>query len=488
MSARDFLHSGRRGFLRGIGGAVVSLPLLEMTHGRVRADAASPKRFVVFYEHGGTITNQRAGGKHDGRGEHHGVDLWKPADPGERLVLGPIHGPLVPYTDKLMVLQGVDNRAAISQDRYSQGGHGISNVTSLTASAIDWVGPSDDQEAIATGPSIDQVVAERLAARQTVPFERVHLKVPGHDYGSPFSRASHQRVGGQSNPAEAFATLFDGIGTTPDPAAVRRRAMRRSVLDGVLSELGAFRGVASARDMRAIDAHLEHLRALEREIAALGVAVCEPPSFDADGDRLPGDVVGPLHVQIAVAALRCGLTNVVCLEVSDVLTPWTEAGLQVESAFGIGHSLHHMAREIGPTGPNASQYDAWMTEALANRQWRMELLAELVRSLDDTTFAEGGGTMLDNSLVLATSEFSNGSGHVAWNQPVLLAGSAGGHFRTGRHVNYDTSPDEFAYSSGAATHNLFTSVLQAMGETDEHFGSDDPDHQGAATGPLPGLT
>ncbi len=97
---------------------------------------------------------------------------------------------------------------------------------------------------------------------------------------------------------------------------------------------------------------------------------------------------------------------------------------------------------------------------------------------------EGGSTLLDNSLVLCTSEFSNGAVHTAFNVPVLLAGSAGGYFRTGRHVNYDTDPDPLAYTSAESTHNLFTSFLQAFGGDDEHFGSDHVTHRG----PIPGLT
>jgi hypothetical protein len=65
---------------------------------------------------------------------------------------------------------------------------------------------------------------------------------------------------------------------------------------------------------------------------------------------------------------------------------------------------------------------------------------------------------------------------------VLLAGSAGGTVRTGLHLDYNvhaaSDPNTTSYSTNESTHNLFTTVLHAMGETDDHFGNGDAAHQG----------
>ena len=78
--------------------------------------------------------------------------------------------------------------------------------------------------------------------------------------------------------------------------------------------------------------------------------------------------------------------------------------------------------------------------------------------------------MLDNSIVYWTSEFSEPSQHVSSNSLCLLAGSAGGYFNTGRHINYNihaqSNPDTLDYQSNESTHNLYTSFLQALGESD----------------------
>ena len=485
---KSLRHSGRRAFLRAAGGAAVALPLLEFTHGTAWSGNVNAKRFLTVFSHGGTISDQaKTKGKlHDGTGSYLGINLWKPADPGETLVLGQIHEALTPWVSKLLVLQGVDNNASMQQSQYGAGGHRISNVTALTAADASnpW-----QQDALSQGPSIDQVLAERLAATNPVKFNRIHLKVSGHDYGSPYFSGPGQRVVGETSPIAAFNTLFAGVsqGPTPDPALVHQQLLKRSILDGVLESYNGFQGMVSQRDRHVIEAHLDHLHALEQELDAPPVQCSPPTGIDAN-DNAPGNVVGPLHVQLILAALRCGLTNVANLEIADILTPWTPTGLAVESAFNLGHSLGHHAREVGPTGTMAAQSQAWLAEILDNRRWRAKLVRQLIEGLDDPVFAEGPNTMLDNSLLLYTSEFSEPASHVSAGVPVLMAGSAGGYFNTGRHLNYNTyaaaDPATRQYQTQESTHNLFTSIVQAFGGSDTHFGSAHAHHQG----PLPNLT
>jgi hypothetical protein len=497
-------HSGRRAFLRGLGGAVIGLPLLEYTHGHLWAGGlASPRRFSTFFEHGGTISNQATGsgsyegGKHDGLGEAHGEDWWRPADPASSsLVLGPIHAGLEQWRAKLLLLDGVDNKAAVQQDQYGRGGHGIANSTVLTCANLQHVMNGDNEEWIPDGPSIDEVIAQRLATAQPTPFSRIHLNVAGHQYGSPYFRAANEQVHGEVSPVAAFMNIFAGVSTSGEPTAaqLRQAAMRGSMIDGLLEGYERAKGRVSAADLHIIEAHIEHLHALEQEIGQF-VACTPPPSNDIECDGYGGcegdvtpEVTGPLFVEMIVAALRCGLTNVANLEVADILTPWTPAGLQVESGFGIGHSLGHYAREVGPQGPSAALLEPWLAEMLDNRRWRMSLVAGILEGLDSPDFPEGAGTMLDNSVVLCTSEFREPAGHISLNTPVLLAGSGGGYFETGRFIDYNTyaaaDPNTLEYESPESMHNLYVSILNAMGEEDQTFGSDHAQHDG----PLPGLT
>jgi hypothetical protein len=136
------------------------------------------------------------------------------------------------------------------------------------------------------------------------------------------------------------------------------------------------------------------------------------------------------------------------------------------------------------TGAYYAKQKDWLDEMVANRQWCLGLYRRILEALD--AVPEGNGTMLDNSLMLYTSEFSNGSFHSANDTPILLAGSAGGYFRTGRHINCNTATAPGKYQTKTGTHNLYTSILNAFGFPDTHFGIDDPGL--AFKGPLPGLT
>jgi hypothetical protein len=131
---RELRNKGRRAFLRRLSGTAIALPLLEFTHEKVWAETGVAKRFVTMFAHGGVITNQAANKIHSGNGDESGTNLWKPADPGETLVLGTIHQPLQEHVDKLLVVRGLDNYATRRQAQYGTGGHRLNNALALTVS------------------------------------------------------------------------------------------------------------------------------------------------------------------------------------------------------------------------------------------------------------------------------------------------------------------------------------------------------------------
>lgn len=474
-------HFSRRNFLRTAAGLCVALPFLEATHGDLWAADGKAKRFIVFFSHGGTITSRHnSGSKGDPwkEGAWSMLDLWAPGDEGSTLaVLGEEMSPLEDYKEYLTLLRGVDDAAGLKQGDYG-GHHGCSNATVLTCA--DTTSGGDDAKAL--GPSIDQVLAPRLAADVPTPFSSIDLMLDGHNYGEPLYNTAGEQVSTEKDPAGAFDRLFKDVAETssgPTPEQLKIRAQRKSVLDGVSAELAALNGRVSAADRHLLDAHAEHIRSLEKKLEGLAnLAACTKPdvggapvykgygSYTGEGVK----AAAPILVDILVHALRCGLTSVATFQIADILTPW----LPQPYTTDLGHSLGHAGLEVGPKGTEADRLADWRATILANRNWRMEMLARLLEGLKSTP--EGDATMLDNSVVLFTSEFACGGAHSPRDIPVLLAGKAGGRWAGARYVNYNklakSDPSQSEYETDVSLHNVYTSIVRAFGYDDAHFGND----------------
>src|SRR5262245_29758908 len=163
----------RRAFLRGAGSILVAPPMLEYTHGKLWAAPGKCKRLVVVFSHGGTISwRNRSGELDDDGGKHTSIDLRAPKDPGPELgILGDEMAPLQSLTSDLILLRGVDNMAGTAET-YG-GGHGWANVTAMTCADVE--DHSDYQ--LPLGPSLDQVLAARLAEDAPTPFSSIDLMI-----------------------------------------------------------------------------------------------------------------------------------------------------------------------------------------------------------------------------------------------------------------------------------------------------------------------
>ncbi len=476
----------RRFFIRGFGGLAIALPALEFLQGTAWAQTAPKPRFLTFFEHGGTLTNHCAGvygadGFEDGNGNYQGMDAWRPTSrPGQALVLGAIHQPLsaAGLTNDVVVLRGIDNVAAQKQGDYGSG-HGISNCTILTAGRAKNAGEADDK-AIAQSPSIDQVIAQRWGAPQGG-VASINLRIPAHHYGSPYFKASKQYASAYENPKTAFQTFLAGVSTTaggqPDPAILRAQKLRASVLDGTGKNLQRYQTKMSAQDKLTVQAHLDHVRSIELRVNSTPVPPapsCSKPSVNGTYDAV--NTQWEVMVDISLAALRCGVTRVLNLEIGDFHMTWDPTVLPFDVGYDIGHSLHHMARDMGKTGELGAAHPNWLVPyqqaMIRNRQFRSNIVAKLLKGLKDTP--EGTGNMLDNSLFYWTSEFSNAAVHSGSDMPMMIAGKAGGTLQTGRYLNFNTkaTTDDFTnqYATQSATNNLYIAMLQKLGFADTTFG------------------
>ena len=135
----------------------------------------------------------------------------------------------------------------------------------------------------------------------------------------------------------------------------------------------------------------------------------------------------------------------------------------------------------------------------------LEILPKVRRHIAEQTAAllkrlaempEDGGTMLDNTLVVFTSDSANRQHTHGENWPFVLLGNLGGRIKTNQLVVYPISKDSPTYEGTpnrlmtAAADNptinaLYNTLLHAVGAPRDHFNLIGADQKNPAlTGPL----
>lgn len=169
------------------------------------------------------------------------------------------------------------------------------------------------------------------------------------------------------------------------------------------------------------------------------------------------------HFDIAAGMLVAGLTNVVTVSANagpdrvGISCDASEVGKG--NGFIPGHGIGH--------GGSAAGMSSSMCHALIRRTC-LSKLAKLIGTLE--SIPEGDGTMLDNTLIVYTSDAAD-SHHPGCKQwPFLLIGDLGGRLRLGnQYLNYPS----YGNSGHRTIANLYLSFLAAVGERRESFGVPD---------------
>jgi hypothetical protein len=435
MSTKRF---DRRLFLRGAGGIALALPFLDMFRSSTAASAplAAPKRFVVMFSANGTIREE-----------------WTPDGTEQNFTLRKILSPLEAHKQKLLVLSGVD---AVSAQHDGGNGHARGMAHLLTG--IDMVpDPGLDTGfgavGYAGGISVDQAIAAKIGGETKLPSLELGVQ-SAKTYGAhPYSRmvyaAKQQPLPAEDDPKKAFERIFADLGVDPQKLAVVS-AQRKSVLDFVLEDFKSLEGRVGGSDKIRLDAHATAVRSIEKQIEALGAPVgagCVVPDLgDAPDPAKQANypAVGKLQMDILAMALACDLTRVATLMWSSgqsgVSHPWVEAG----GHHGLSHEGESNAEAIN--------------QLVSINRWYATQLAYLAEKLDG--LPEGDGSVLDNSVILWTSEVAVGNTHSYSGIPMVLVGSAGGALRTGRHVVLQKR-----------SHNdLFVTLMNSVGASTSTFG------------------
>ncbi|MEM6710135.1 MAG: DUF1552 domain-containing protein [Pseudomonadota bacterium] len=392
----------RRSLLQGAG-ACIALPFLESLATPALAVSPAgpqrPKRFSLMYLPNGMR-----------------MDQFRPASAGADYPMSPILEGLAPWKQAFSVVTGLAHYNA--QPLGDPGGaHGRSCAAYLTGAHPKPTEGSD----LYCGVSLDQQIAATLGA--TTPFPSLELGIePSSLLGScdiGFSctytntlswRSPTQALPVTVNPREVFERLFGDATATDAKSRAALFDRRASILDFVLRDAERLNRNLGKEDRPKLDQYLTALREVEQRIQRLRTTTI---SGDSDALVLPGTVPEDfrthveLMIDLQVLAFQSDLTRV--------------------CTFMLGRELSNRAYpEIGVTDSHHSlSHHGGNEEKIAKlvkiSRFHLSQVGYLIDRLRDT--ADGDGTLLESTLILAGSSLGESNDHDCMDLPAVIAGA-----------------------------------------------------------------
>lgn len=450
----------RRRMLKGLG-ACVALPFLEAM---ALPGVASP--------YGGKSPVRNAflfmpNGVHPG--------LWSPEQTGRNFELSRQLSPLKNLKNDILVLGELMNKNSIFD---GADGHYAKTANLLTCMPIK---QTIGDNVSSGGTSLDQLIANRVGHETLFPSLEYGLDriATGVDINVGFTRlyassiswkTATQPLSKEIDPRLAFDRLFRSF--VPGKP-VKEDPWKRSVLDVVLEDAKTLKKNLGRTDQDKLSEYLESIRSVEKRISSESnkekFAANITPDIVKELARLDQDIDEYVEMYSGVDVTE---KTRLMLDIM-ALAFWSDATRVETFMFGNSVSNRNFSFLEGVNGSHHSishhMDDPGLMEEYARiTTWHLAQYAYFVEKLK--SIKEGDGTLLDNSLITFASGLRDGNRHSPRNIPVVVAGKAGGKFKTGQHLIYEKN---------TPLANLYLSMLHAQNIEVDSFGD--------STGVLPGI-
>jgi hypothetical protein len=458
--------TGRRMFLRGAGGAALAIPCLtSLLPRRARAAYTPPRRFVAMAADHGVIESAwyPTGYKRQLPVGQTYTERDLVATPGP--VSSTIGAPFDGLRRKLLLLRGLDSAL------YFPNTQGHVRATTLCGTYLNGQHP---------GNSIDIVLSRSpkvVLAGTTI--AHVSCGVYGQNHAFAVSGGSMKAPFMYADGKQLFDYLFGSSSAgfaaprAEDPALfVRRRTL---LIDSVLEH---YRSVSTSPklasdDRRVLDDFVSGFASVEQRLKTqkppTGCQVKAPAFAAYTKDDVTkyetriGDMLDTLSL-----ALRCGVVQVAHFGFP---TP-EDSRPPPDSNYAVFNQLNTGALQF--TRPIHDYSHAPDEHMSVFQRWLTGMAARFLASLDVQESVESPATFLDNSLVMYHNNLSNGSLHLRYDLPVLLAGSLGGRFATGRFVDFTQNVAHTVQNAsgkyvGVDYNRLLVTLLQGFGLTESDY-------------------
>jgi hypothetical protein len=354
--------------------------------------------------------------------------------------LNPLMESLAPFRDKMSILQGINSGFNV---------YHLGNYQTLGA----FQGRNRNSTET-LGQTIDSVLAQAIGG----PIPHVCL---GHEpkaaSGVAYIPRSAAGVGKPipfyTKPGRAYKELFGVVG---EGAAKGEYDTHNEILDFFAEDAKRLKGEVAADERQQLDRYLgafDSVRESRRKIEAMSEQLRKhAPPVPGEIEAHSTSKIAAANIDIAIASLVSGLTNVVTM-CFDTL------GSSSYPEFGIG-GLH------GAVGHGQGG------KVLEKRQticrFHYEQVAKLAGALE--AMPEGDGTMLDNTVIIYTSD--NGETHHSSgvNYPMVVLGDLGGRLNVSRYFAPGNDREDKAERGFVRLGDVWSTLLAAAGQPFKEFG------------------
>lgn len=441
----------RRRMLKGAG-ACIALPFLEaMTIPGVKKmpSGSAPIRSTFFYMPNGV----------------HPLH-WNPSKLGTDYDLPLQLAPLKNLKSEVSVLAELMNKNSIFK---GADGHYAKSASLLTCMPIkQTVGDNISSGGI----SVDQIIANKIGDDTFIPSLEYGLDkiTTGVDinvgftrlYGSSISwKTAQQPMSKEIDPRMAFDRLFKPY--VPG-AVIKNDPWRKSILDAVKEDVYDLKKNLGRSDQDKLSEYLESIHSVEKRL-----------NNEQNRQRLTDNITNDVKKELirlnqnidAYVEMYTGvdITEKVRLMLDiNVLAFWADASRVSTFMFGNSVGNRNFKFLPGVTGNhhNISHHmdkPELLDQYAKIAAWHVEQYAYFLNRLKN--IKEADRSLLDNSMVVFTSDLRDGNRHSPRNLPILFAGRGGGRIKQGQNLTF-TKETPLA--------NLYLTMLHTLGIEMNQFG------------------
>ena len=424
----------RRTFLRGAAGAALSLPLLEAmepSSARAAARAAPPIRMGCIYLPNG-VPN----------------DAWRPeVDNGRIVKMNEWMAPFESLKDDVQFIAGLQSE--------TKGSHPGAGATWLVRPCPE--GDRISKSKSVGEPSMDQIVARAIGDATPFPSLELISRPEGSFSKSLLRNNISWRNGSTPVPRETEPrAVYDRLtGRSAHDSHSSGSHRQQSVLDTVLADARSLRKRVGRADQGKLDEYVDAVRSVERQMSQMAsdsraAAREKASSFPRPPAGVPEDHGAYLRLMFDMIVLAFWTDST---RVATFMLDHEQSNRYIDfipEVKGMWHAISHWRDISGKTEDDDGE-TSWSSREVKYKQYltiikyHQEQVAYFLNRLKE--IKEGDGTLLDHSMILYGSPFSDGNEHLSRNLPMLIAGKAGGKIVPGRLLEYPDGPAEGVYLS-----------------------------------------